>query len=144
MNSDIIWVNVLSPIVGVIAIIVALIIARRSSKETKRQIEAVYNLLDVFVAAQNPNMMEAKRKYEQQKTELDKQIQELEEDIQMIHNPFFGRGSRLEDYDELYKKEEQCKQLEALESKREEVSGYLDLIQAYLKKAKEQNGTKEI
>lgn len=142
MNSVLAWATILSPIVGVIAIIVALIIARRSSKETKRQIDAVYNLLDVFVAAQNPNMMEAKRKYEQQKAELDKQIQELEEEIRTIHNPFFGRGSMLEDYDELYKKEVQCQQLEALESKRDEIKGYLDLIQSYLKKAKEQNGTK--
>ena len=62
MNPTLFWATVLSPIVGVVAIIVALIIARRSSKETKKQIEAVYNLLDVFVAAQNPTMLEAKRK----------------------------------------------------------------------------------
>ena len=68
------WATVLSPIVGAVAIIVALIIARRSSNETKRQISAVYNLLDVFVASQNPTMMEAKRKYEQQIAGLDKQI----------------------------------------------------------------------
>ncbi len=143
MNSVLIWANILSPIVGVIAIVVALIIARRSSKETKRQIEAVYNLLDVFVAAQNPNMMEAKRKYEQQKAELDKQIQELEEEIQTNNFPPPG-GPLIGVYDVLFKKNEQCEQLEILESKREEISGYLDLIQAYLKKAKEQNGTKEV
>lgn len=37
MNSVLSWATVLSPIVGVIAIIVALIIARRSSKETKNK-----------------------------------------------------------------------------------------------------------
>ena len=42
----------------VIAIIVALIIASCSSKENKQQTEAVYNQLDIFVTAQNLNMME--------------------------------------------------------------------------------------
>lgn len=51
MSSVLSWATVASPIVGVIAIIVALIIAHRSSKETKQQIEAIYKLLDVFVAA---------------------------------------------------------------------------------------------
>ena len=66
MNTVLFWATVLSPIVGVIAIIVALIVARSSTKEIKRQVDATYNLLDVFVAAQNPTMLEAKKQYEQQ------------------------------------------------------------------------------
>ena len=143
MNTILYWATILSPIVGVVAIIVALIIARRSSNETKRQIDVVYNLLDVFVASQNPTMIEAKRKYEQQIEQLNQQIQKLEEDIQCF-SPFFGRGPRINDYDELSKKEKQCEQLEYLESKRAEMQGYLDLINAYLQKAKNQNGIKEI
>lgn len=143
MNSVLLWATIFSPIVGVIAIIVALIIARRSSKETKQQIDAVYNLLDVFVAAQNPSMMEAKRNYEQQLEQLNQQMQKLEEDIQCF-SPFFGRGARINDYDELYKKEKQCEQLECLEKKRNEIQGYLDMINAYINKAKRQNGTKEV
>lgn len=135
MNSILLWATVLSPIVGVIAIIVAFIIAHRSSKETKQQIDAVYKLLDVFVAAQNPTMMEAKKKYELQLAELDKQIHDLKEDIQFL-SPFFGRGPLVEDMDELFKKDEQCKQLEMLESKRAEMQEYLDLIQSYLSKTK--------
>ena len=60
MNTVLFWATVLSPIVGVIAIIVALIVARSSTKEIKRQVDATYNLLDVFVAAQNPTLLEAK------------------------------------------------------------------------------------
>ena len=37
-NVIMFWATVLSPIVGVIAIIVALIIAHQSSKDTKKQI----------------------------------------------------------------------------------------------------------
>lgn len=135
MSSVLSWATVLSPIVGVIAIIVALVIAHRSSKETKKQIDAVYNLLDVFVAAQNPTMMEAKRKYELQLAELDKQIQCLNEDIQTF-SPFFGRGPLVEDMDELFKKDKQCKQLEVLESKRKELEEQLGLIQSYIDKVK--------
>ena len=140
MNSVLTWATIASPIVGVIAIIVALVIAHRSSNETKKQIEAVYNLLDVFVAAQNPTMMEAKREYERQLVELDNQIKDLDEDIQTF-SPFFGRGAMLETMDELYKKNSQCGQLEVLESKRKEMKEQLGLILSYIEKAKKQNKT---
>ena len=144
MDSVLSWATVLSPIVGVAAIIVALIIAQRSSKETKNQIAAVYNLLDVFVASQNPTMMEAKRKYEQQISDLNKQIHDLEDDIQTIHNHFLGRGPLIEVYDELFEKNKQCEQLEVLETKRKELEGYLDMINAYIQKAKGQDETKTV
>lgn len=138
MESILLWATILSPVVGVIAIIAALIIARRSSKETKKQIEAVHNLLDVFVASQNPTMMEAKREYKQQLAEIDEQIQELYEDIQIV-SPFFGRGPRIEDMEELDNKQEQCKQLEALKNKRKETEEQLNLILAYLNRVQKNN-----
>lgn len=61
MSTLLQWSTVLSPILGVIAIITALFIARHSSRDAEKQIKAIYNLLDVFVAAQNPNMMVAKK-----------------------------------------------------------------------------------
>ena len=134
-NSISFWATVVSPIVGMIAIIVALIISRRSSKETKQQIDAVYKLLDVFVAAQNPTMMEAKKKYELQMAELDKQIHDLEEDIQTF-SQYFGRGPMVEAMDELFKKNEQCEQLEILEGKRKEIKEQLNFIQSYIDRAR--------
>lgn len=135
MNTILTWATIASPIVGVVAIIVALVIANRSSKETKKQIEAICNLLDVFVAAQNPTMMEAKREYEQQLVELDTQIKNLDEDIQTF-SPFFGQGAMIETMDELYKKNAQCEQLEVLESKRDEIKGLLDLIMSYVERTR--------
>ena len=135
MDTILSWATILSPIVGVIAIIVALVIAYRSSKETKEQIEAVYNLLDVFVAAQNPTIMEAKREYERQLVELDKQIKILDEKVQAF-SPFFGRGAMVETMDELYKKNAQCEQLEVLESKRKEIEEQLNLILSYIDRTK--------
>ena len=135
METVLLWATILSPAVGVIAIIVALIVANRSSKETKKQIEAVYNLLDVFVAAQNPTMMEAKREYERQLVELDKQIKNLNEDIQTF-SPFFGQGAMVETMDELYKKNAQCERLEVLESKRKEIEEQLNLILSYIERTR--------
>lgn len=135
METILAWATILSPIVGVIAIIVALVIAYRSTKETKKQIDAIYNLLDVFVAAQNPTMMESKREYERQLVELDKQIKKLDEDIQTF-SPFFGRGTRGEAMEELFKKNAQCEQLEVLENKRDEIKGQLDLIMSYIERTR--------
>lgn len=135
METILSWATILSPIVGVIAIIVALVIAHRSTKETKKQIDAVYNLLDVFVAAQNPTMMAAKREYERQLVELDEQIKNLHKDIQTF-SPFFGRGAMVETMDELFKKNAQCEQLEILESKRKEMEEQLNLILSYIERTK--------
>ena len=136
MNQDLLfWVSVASPIIGCIAIIVALIVSHISSKENKKQIKAIYELLDVFVAAQNPSMMEAKREYERQLAELNNQIHELKEDIQTV-SPFFGRGPKIEDMEELYEKKEMCKQLKDLEDKRKVMEGQLKLILSYIERTK--------
>ena len=134
MSSVLSWATVLSPIVGVIAIIVALIIAHRSSKETKQQIDAVYKLLDVFVAAQNPTMMEAKKKYELQLAELDMQMQELSEDIQTDNFPLPG-VPRIHVAEVMEDKIRKFEQLEVLESKRKEIEENLKLVQSYLERA---------
>ena len=91
------WATLLSPIISVIAIIVALCIARSSSKDTQKQIDAIHNLLDVFVAANNLDIVETQRKYQFQLTELNKRIKDAKEDIETVHYPFLGRGARIDD-----------------------------------------------
>ena len=44
------WATLLSPIISVIAIIVALRVARSSSKDAQEQIKAIRHLLDMFIA----------------------------------------------------------------------------------------------
>lgn len=135
MDTILSWATILSPIVGMIAIIVALIIARRSSKETKQQIAAVYNLLDVFVAAQTPTMMEAKRQFEQQLKILDKQIAEATDDLKTVHHPFFGLGGPLiEDIEAIEETRARKIKLEELQKKRKEVADQYNLIQSYFDK----------
>lgn len=127
------WATVLSPIVGVIAIIVALIIANRSSRDAEKQVTAIHNLLDVFVAAQNPNMVEAMQHYKQQLARLDEQIGAVKEDLETV-DPFFGRCPKIEDIEYMAEKEEQKQHLNDLQKQRDKIEMQLNLILSYLTK----------
>lgn len=130
------WATVLSPIVGMIAIIVALVTARSSSSDAEKQVKAVYNLLDVFVASQNPNMMVAKQQYEQQLKQLDEQIKDEQEELETV-KPFFGMGgARIDDIEYLMHKEKQKLHITELQEQRRKIEEQLNLILSYLNKAK--------
>lgn len=126
--------TILSPLVGVVAIVVALRIANRSSQEAKKQIKTVYNLLDVFVAAQNPAIMEAKQKYEQQLANLDEQIGELKEELDIDNTPRPG-APKIDFIEAGLDKKAQLEQLEGLIKKHDEIQQQLDLINSYINKA---------
>ena len=129
------WATVLSPIVGVIAIIVALVIAHQSSKDTQKQITGIYDLLEVFVAAQNPSMIESKEQYEQKLDKLNSMIREAEIDLQTVHYPFYGRGARIDDIEADMENEKRREHLQALLNEKKEVERRLKTIYEYLKKA---------
>jgi len=132
------WATVLSPVIGAIAIGVALYISHKSSKEAKNQIEAVYNLLDVFVAVQNPSMLEAKRQYEQQLAQLNFQIDNAKEELEMAKNSFaFNSSVRIEVIDAREEVAERRKILSSLLEKQKELNDLLSVINAYLDKVKE-------
>lgn len=127
------WVTLLSPIISVIAIIVALHVARSSSKDAQKQIAAIRHLLDVFVAANNLDIVEAQRKYQQQLVELDKEIEDAQMEIDMV-SPFIG-GARIDHIIAAQEKAEQKAHLDQLLAKRREIEVNLSLIQDYVKKA---------
>ncbi len=129
------WATVASPIVGMLAIIVALFISHSTSKKIQKQVDAAYDLLDVFVAAQNPTIIDAKRKYEQQLRELDNMISEAEESLQ-ITNPFLYQGSRIDMVMDLQNKKEIRENIKELQHEREKVQESLNLIQSYTDKTK--------
>lgn len=134
-NVIMFWATVLSPIVGVIAIIVALIIAHQSSKDTKKQITGIYDLLEVFVAAQNPSMIESKKQYEQQLAQLNSQIHEAEVDLQTVHYPFYGRGARIDDIEADMENEKRREYLQALLNQKKEIESRLQSVDEYMAKA---------
>lgn len=128
------WATVLSPIVGVIAIIVALVIAHQSSKDTQKQISGIYELLDVFVAAQNPQMTDAKRQLEQQLAQLEQQIKAADIDLQTVHNPFYGRGPRIDDIEADMENQKRRDYLQSLLIAKKELESHLNSINTYLSK----------
>ena len=128
------WATVASPIVGVLAIIVALFISHSTSKKIQKQVDAAYDLLDVFVAAQNPTIIEAKRKYEQKLNELDNLISKAEESLQ-ITNPFLYQGPRIDIVMDLQNKKEIRDNIKELQNRRKKVQESLSLIQYYIDKS---------
>lgn len=127
------WATLASPIISVIAIIVALCVARSSSKDAQKQITAIHNLLDVFVAANNLDIVEAQRKYQRQLAELDRQIEDAQIDVDTVY-PFVG-GARIHQIEAALKKKEQQEYLDQLLAKRRELMVNLALIDDYIKKA---------
>lgn len=133
INNLVQWATLLSPIISVIAIIVALHVARSSSKDAQKQIAAIRHLLDVFVAANNLDIVEAQRKYQQQLAELDKEIEDAQMEVDIVY-PFVG-GARIDHIIAAQEKAEQKAHLDQLLAKRREIEVNLSLIQDYVKKA---------
>ena len=127
------WATLLSPIISVIAIIVALHVARSSSKDAQKQIAAIRHLLDVFVAANNLDIVEAQRKYQQQLVELDKEIEDARMEVDIVY-PFVG-GARIDHIIAAQEKAKQKAHLDQLLAKRREIEVNLSLIQDYVKNA---------
>lgn len=133
MDNWIVWATLLSPIISGIAIIVALIVARSSSKDAKEQIKAIRHLLDVFVAANNLDIVEAQRKYQQQLAALDSQIEDAQIAVDIV-NPF-SSGARIDRIMNAQEKSQQIEHLNRLLTKRKEMEINLTLIQDYINKA---------
>ena len=134
MDNFMVWATIASPIVGVIAIIVAFIVSNSTTKKIQKQVDAVYDLLDVFVAAQNPTMMEAKKKYEQQLAQLDRQIEAAKVDVETTHLPF-RCVTGLEAVEAAENQIKRIQYLDSLLNQRKEVEESFGLIQSYIQKA---------
>lgn len=133
MEKWTVWATLLSPVISAIAIVVALFVARSSSKDAREQIKSIRNLLDVFVAVNNLNIVEAQRKYQQQLRELDSMIDDAQIEVDSV-NPFVG-GVGIDRIMEVQEKTEQIDRLNQLLDKRKEVKINLSLIQDYINKA---------
>ena len=128
------WANIISPIIGVIAIVSALYIARNSSRDARRQVKAIYNLLDVFVAAHNLEIAETQEKYRQELENIDAEIGKLEEKINP-QNSGTQMGSFIQKIGGAQRLKERDKQLNNLRIKRKRIEANLLLIKDYLEKA---------
>lgn len=127
------WATLLSPIISTIAIFVAIRVARSSSKDAQEQIKAIHHLLDVFVAANNLDIVEAQRKYQQQLVELNSQIENSQMEVDTVC-PFVG-GARIDHIITAQEKAQKKAHLNQLLAKRKEIKVNLSLIQDYIYKA---------
>lgn len=125
--------TLLSPIISVIAVIVALIIARKSSIDAKEQIKSIRHLLDVFIAANNLNIIEALRKSQQQLSEINSLIKDTQEELEVV-TPFIS-SVRIDRIEEMQEKNKQRINLKLLLAKRKELESNIALIQDYINKA---------
>ena len=142
------WTNIAtiaSPLVGVAAIIVALWISNRSSRDaqkqidairqsTKEQMDAIRNQIDVFMASQAPDMIEALGQYEEQLAKLDEQIEDAKAEYNIV-NPFYGLGgARIDDLEYENDKKEQAQNIATLKQKRKAIKKQIGLINSFLSK----------
>lgn len=127
------WATILSPIISLIAVIVAFIIARKSSIDAKEQIKYIRHLLDVFIAANNLNKIEALKKYQQQLSEINSMIEDAQEELEVV-SPFIS-SVRIDHIEEIQEKNKQRIYLKQLLSKRKELELNTALIQDYINKA---------
>lgn len=130
-----IWLNIAtiaSPIVGVAAIIVALIISHRSSRDTQKQIDALQKQIDAYKVAQAPDKLEQFEQYKKQVEELDEQIEDAQQKYEVV-NPFFGRGgATIDDLIYLEDKKRQANELKQLKNKRKHIVKQIQLIESFL------------
>lgn len=127
------WATLLSPIISVIAIIVALYVARSSSKDAQEQIKAIRHLLDVFIAVNNLDIVEAQQNYQRQLVELGKQIKDAQMEVDTAY-PFVG-GAQIDSIMNVQEKFKQKAHLDQLLAKHKEIEVNLSLIQDYIRKA---------
>ena len=127
------WATILSPIISLIAVIVAFIIARKSSIDAKEQIKYIRHLLDVFIAANNLNKIEALKKNQQQLSEINSMIEDAQEELEVV-SPFIS-SVRIDHIEEIQEKNKQRIYLKQLLSKRKELESNTALIQDYINKA---------
>lgn len=117
------WATILSPIVGVIAIVVSLYISRKSSQDAQLQINEIHNLLDVLVAVHNFNISEAQQKYQ-------KELDAVNREIKQINNASPERNILNIDYHTQANKQRENELL----AKRQKLEHILSSINNYIKK----------
>ena len=101
--------------------------------DAREQIKSIRNLLDVFVAANNLDIVESRRKYQQQLRELNNMIEDAQMEVDIV-NPFVG-GVRIDRIMDAQEKARQIDRLNQLLTKRKEIEINISLIQDYINKA---------
>lgn len=126
------WVAI---IISLISVGVAVWAAISSSKSAQKQISAVMQFLEVFMTANTPQIISAKHQYEQELSDLNHKITDLEEDLQVIRNPF-GYNCRIDAIEELEQNRKTQCGLDKLNQDKERLEEMINVLQEFLNKRK--------
>lgn len=124
------WVAI---IISLVSVGVAVWAAISSSKSSQKQISAAMQMIEVFMAANAPQILSTKHQYEQELKVLNKKIANLEENLQINRNSF-GYCSRIDAIVEQQRnKDTQC-ELDELNQEKERLEDMIRVMQEFLNK----------
>lgn len=105
----------------------------KASEEAQKQIAAITQLLDVFMIANTPQILETKHKYEQELKRLNDQIAEIKDRSEIVRYPWGYRCGMdaIEDREQGRKFQEK---IEELNREKERVESVLSELQKFLNK----------
>lgn len=125
--------TIASPIIGVVAIIVALRISKKSSEEASHQLRKLEDMLDTFVAVENVKLVSIMQENEKALNKLEPQIEELQNRLLVTES---GGITRIEKIENISNKEKLQIDLQLLLKKKKEFELERSLIISYLQKVK--------
>lgn len=105
----------------------------KASEEAQKQIAAITQLLDVFMIANTPQILETKHKYEESLTDLVGKIKIAETEMKVIRHPF-GFSNRADEM--MYEQEqiEQEIQIDNWHKEKDRIETIINAIQQFLDK----------
>lgn len=142
------WVAIVISLVGVGVAVWAAISSSRSaqkqieevhqasvkaSEEAQKQIMAISQLLDVFMIANTPQILETKHKYELDLKKIKARIVEVKERSEIVRYPY-GYRNRMNEIDDLEQGREFQEQIDELNREKERLEYILNELQEFLNK----------
>lgn len=125
--------TIASPIIGVVAIMVALRISKKSSEEASHQLRKLEDMLDTFVAVENVKLVSIMQENEKSLNVLEPQIEELQNRLLVTES---GGITLIEKIENISNKEKIQNELHVLLKMKEELELEKSLIISYLQKVK--------
>ncbi|MCQ2274939.1 MAG: hypothetical protein MJZ86_09125 [Bacteroidales bacterium] len=142
------WVAIVISLVGVGVAVWAAISSSRSaqkqieevhhasvkaSEEAQKQISAITQLLDVFMIANTPQILEIKHKYELDLNKIKSRIVEVKEKSVIVRYPW-GYRNITDEIDDREQGRKFQEQLSELNSEKERLEYILNILQEFLKR----------
>lgn len=107
----------------------------KASEEAQMQIAAITQLLDVFMIANTPQILETKHKYEQELQHLNDQIAEVKNRSEIVRYPW-GYRSRMDEIEDREQGRQFQEKIAKLNREKKRLESILNVLQEFLNKKK--------